>query len=161
MGCKALLRVFAVAAAWESVLGTSPTGHPCCFVSIANHPTGNQYRSELEADLGYGIIETGMLVERALADAPNGYTPSQVDCPSTIPSVRLANGLAPEEENWLKQRRPNTIDPMKDLLKRLNIDVLDTSKYINNHKNDMSSIPNIAIACSGGGWRALLNGAGT
>jgi lysophospholipase len=49
---------------------------------------------------------------------------------------------------------------MKDLLRRLNINGLDTTNYIDTHANDISNIPNIGIAASGGGWRALLNGAG-
>jgi lysophospholipase len=52
------------------------------------------------------------------------------------------------------------LDPMKDLLSRLNIDGLDTTNYIDSHSSDISNIPNIGIAASGGGWRALLNAAG-
>ena len=49
---------------------------------------------------------------------------------------------------------------MKELLGRLNIEGLDTTNYIDSHANDISNLPNIGIAASGGGWRALLNGAG-
>ena len=49
---------------------------------------------------------------------------------------------------------------MKDFLGRLNINGLDTDQYINRLQNNLSSLPNIGIAISGGGYRAMLNGAG-
>lgn len=49
---------------------------------------------------------------------------------------------------------------MRDFLGRLNITGLDTNKYIDDHANNASALPNIAIAASGGGYRAMLNGAG-
>lgn len=49
---------------------------------------------------------------------------------------------------------------MRDLLSRMNITGLDTDSYINNHRNNASALPNIGIAISGGGYRAMQNGAG-
>ncbi len=49
---------------------------------------------------------------------------------------------------------------MRDLLGRLNITGLDTDQYINNNRNNVSNLPNIGVAVSGGGYRAMLNGAG-
>ena len=49
---------------------------------------------------------------------------------------------------------------MRDLLSRMNIQGLDTDNYINTHRHNASALPNIAIAASGGGYRAMLNGAG-
>ncbi|KAF2726179.1 lysophospholipase Plb1 [Polychaeton citri CBS 116435] len=49
---------------------------------------------------------------------------------------------------------------MRDLLSRMNITGLDTDQYINNHQNNASALPNIGIACSGGGYRALMTCAG-
>lgn len=49
---------------------------------------------------------------------------------------------------------------MQDLLSRLNITGLDTDSYLNNHRNNISALPKIGIAASGGGYRALMNGAG-
>jgi lysophospholipase len=50
---------------------------------------------------------------------------------------------------------------MHDLLDRLNITGFDAGAYIDEHSNNGSALPNIGIAVSGGGYRALLNGAGT
>jgi lysophospholipase len=49
---------------------------------------------------------------------------------------------------------------MKDFLKRANIDGFDAAAYIDKHKDNTTALPNIALAFSGGGYRALLNGAG-
>jgi lysophospholipase len=49
---------------------------------------------------------------------------------------------------------------MRDFLGRMNISGFDAKKYITNHANDIAALPNYGIAFSGGGWRALMNGAG-
>lgn len=49
---------------------------------------------------------------------------------------------------------------MTDLLGRLSIPGFDASSYISKNKNNVSSLPNIALAFSGGGYRATLNGGG-
>lgn len=99
---------------------------------------------------------------RALpANAPHGYTPQTNNCPSNPPQARDArSGLATEETAWLQKRRPATLEPMRQLLNRINIKGLNTNNYINQHRNNVSALPNIGIAVSGGGYRAMLNGAG-
>lgn len=52
------------------------------------------------------------------------------------------------------------MDPMRDLLGRLNISGFDAESYITKYANNASALPNIAIAVSGGGYRACLNGGG-
>lgn len=49
---------------------------------------------------------------------------------------------------------------MRAFLVRANISGFDVGKYIDNHRSNTSALPNIALAFSGGGYRALLNGAG-
>ncbi|KAK3115845.1 Lysophospholipase 1 [Teratosphaeriaceae sp. CCFEE 6253] len=94
------------------------------------------------------------------ANAPHGYTPQVGNCPTNRPVVRPASSLSPNETAWLELRRNATIEPMRDLLSRLNITGLDTTSYINEHQSNASALPNIGIALSGGGLRAMLNGAG-
>ncbi|KAF4176058.1 hypothetical protein CNMCM8694_007068 [Aspergillus lentulus] len=96
---------------------------------------------------------------RALPNAPDGYTPANVTCPATRPSIRGAGSLSPNETAWLEIRRNNTVQPMKDLLGRLNL-TFDAASYIDRVSSNASNLPNIAIAVSGGGYRALTNGAG-
>lgn len=97
---------------------------------------------------------------RATPQAPNNYTPSAVDCPVTLPSIRNATSLSGNEETWLQLRRNNTVWSIRDFLARANITGLDTNTYINNLTKNASALPIIGIAISGGGYRALMNGAG-
>ncbi|EKG11513.1 hypothetical protein MPH_11402 [Macrophomina phaseolina MS6] len=98
--------------------------------------------------------------KRASPDAPNGYTPTRENCPSNRPTLRDGRSLSPNETAWLETRRNNTVSAMRDLLGRLNITGFDSNSYIDDAANNVSALPNIAIAASGGGWRAMLNGAG-
>ena len=50
--------------------------------------------------------------------------------------------------------------PMRDLLGRLNITGFDAESYITKNAKNASALPNVAIAVSGGGYRACLNGGG-
>ncbi|KAL8827838.1 MAG: hypothetical protein Q9170_006857 [Blastenia crenularia] len=101
-----------------------------------------------------------LLQSRAVPNAPNGYTPEQLDCPSDKPTIRSAITLSSSERSWLDKRRNNTVDPMRELLQRFNIPNFDGPKYISDNANNQSALPNVGIAVSGGGYRALLNGAG-
>lgn len=116
----------------------------------------------LEAkDLYMDTLEIyGELERRALPNSPNGYTPSKVDCPSDRPSVRGAGELSQSETSWLEKRRNVTVDPMRNFLNRVNITGFNVDSWFNDHSSNASALPNIGIAVSGGGWRALLNGAG-
>lgn len=52
------------------------------------------------------------------------------------------------------------MQPMRDLLTRINIAGFDAGAYIDKHKDNTTALPNVAIAFSGGGYRAMTNGAG-
>lgn len=98
---------------------------------------------------------------RALPDSPSGgYAPKYVDCPSTRPKVRIAEGLSSEETSWLHRRRNNTVEPLRTLLSRASIPSFNATAYIDRIRDNATSLPNVAIAFSGGGYRALMNGAG-
>ncbi|KAL9614257.1 MAG: hypothetical protein Q9167_001213 [Letrouitia subvulpina] len=105
-------------------------------------------------------IDLAALRPRALPNAPNGYTPETQDCPSRRPTIRSASDLSPNESSWLDLRRSKTVQPMRDFLKRAAIPSFDAEAYINQNAQNQSALPNIGIAVSGGGWRALMNGAG-
>lgn len=111
------------------------------------------FREEAELS-GYPIAQ------RAVAASPKGYTPSQVNCPKERPEIRAGSDISPQEKEWLLKRRNETIDPIKSLLKRLAIPDFDSDKYLANVKNDSTALPNIGLAISGGGYRAMLTGAG-
>ncbi|KAL4908707.1 hypothetical protein BDW74DRAFT_187287 [Aspergillus multicolor] len=124
-------------------------------------------RLPLVAAAAAGIANAASLVSgsagvtvRALPDAPDGYTPKEVSCPSTKPTIRDADNLSEHETEWLKVRRKATLAPMKELLGRLDLGAFDASAYIDKHSSNVNNIPNIAVALSGGGYRAMTNGAG-
>jgi lysophospholipase len=49
---------------------------------------------------------------------------------------------------------------MRDFFSRAGIDGFDAGAYVDRHAGDVGKLPNIGIAVSGGGHRAMLNGAG-
>ncbi|KAJ5949088.1 hypothetical protein N7454_000672 [Penicillium verhagenii] len=100
------------------------------------------------------------IIRRALPNAPNGYTPTNVTCPSSRPTIRSAAKLSTNETEWLEVRRNKTITPMKDFFSHVSVGDYDVGAYIDKHSANVSNLPNIAIAASGGGYRAMLNGAG-
>ncbi|KAL2845253.1 lysophospholipase catalytic domain-containing protein [Aspergillus pseudoustus] len=104
-------------------------------------------------------IANPLTTPRALPNAPDEYSPANVTCPATKPSIRSAASLSTNETDWLEARHREVLSPMRDLLKRMNITGFDASAYINLVSNT-SNVPNIGIAVSGGGYRAMLNGAG-
>lgn len=100
-------------------------------------------------------------VARALPNAVSGgYAPAIVDCPSSRPTIRSAATLSQNETDWLSKRRAATVQPMADFIDRAGISGFNGADYINNLSNNVSALPNIGIAMSGGGYRALMNGAG-
>lgn len=77
-----------------------------------------------------------------------------------LPTVRSAAELSTNETLWLQTRRNNTVPALKDFLNRANISGFDVNKYFEDISTDNSNFPNIGIAVSGGGYRALMVGAG-
>jgi lysophospholipase len=101
------------------------------------------------------------VIRRASPDSPtNGYAPGSIDCPSVRPSIRSAATVSTNESDWLTKRRQNTLTDLTTFLTASNITDFDVQSFISSHQSNMSNIPNIGIAVSGGGYRALLNGAG-
>lgn len=49
---------------------------------------------------------------------------------------------------------------MRDFLNRVNITGFDVNSYLDSASSNASALPNIGLTFSGGGWRAMLNGAG-
>ncbi|KAK1529246.1 lysophospholipase [Colletotrichum costaricense] len=110
-------------------------------------------------------MAAGLIMEaldpRALPNSPSGgYAPAIVDCPSARPTIRSASALSPNETAWLPLRRNATVEPMREFLTRVSIPNFDAGAYIDRVSSSSSQLPNIALAVSGGGYRALMNGAG-
>ncbi|KJZ77229.1 hypothetical protein HIM_03550 [Hirsutella minnesotensis 3608] len=106
------------------------------------------------------VRDYASLDRRATDRSPKGYTPSSVDCPRQRPSIRNGSTLSPQEQEWLPRRRNDTIPHIRSLLKRIAIPGFDSDRYLEGVEKNATALPNIGIAVSGGGYRAMLNGAG-
>lgn len=84
------------------------------------------------------------------------YAPAKGSCPSNFQFVRPADSLAPEEVSWLEKRHEKTNPALISFLKRLNLTGVDVENLVNGAENPI----NIALTFSGGGYRAMLAGAG-
>lgn len=94
---------------------------------------------------------------RAAPNAPSGgYAPATVDCPKDGPTIRDGGSLSSEESDWLKTRDEKTRKALGKFLDKAKIGGFDSGSYLD--RDD--ALPRIAISVSGGGYRALLNGAG-
>lgn len=85
----------------------------------------------------------------------NSYKPGKVDCPDGD-LVRTADSLSDEETKWLKGRQDVLKGNLIDFLLKSNMSDFDAEDFVNNAKR----IPTIGVAFSGGGYRAMLCGAG-
>ncbi|KAK2803069.1 Lysophospholipase 1 [Emmonsiellopsis sp. PD_5] len=100
------------------------------------------------------------LALRALPNAPDGYTPEDTSCGNGRPSVRNAAKISQHESRWLVGRREKTTEAMKEFFGRVSIDGFDAREYLEKNAKNISALPNVGIAVSGGGYRALMNGGG-
>ncbi|OLL24675.1 Lysophospholipase 1 [Neolecta irregularis DAH-3] len=91
----------------------------------------------------------------SLVPGPSLYRPVNTSCPS-YPLVRTASkSLSSNETSYVNGRDKITNPLLSDLLTRLNLSDFDVSKFLSNYT------PKVALSFSGGGYRAMLNGAGT
>lgn len=68
--------------------------------------------------------------------------------------LRDASTLSQTEKDWVAKRHEATDRATKDFLNRANMTNFDVASFMDGYS------PNIGIAFSGGGYRAMLNGAG-
>ncbi|KAJ3457714.1 hypothetical protein MRS44_014855 [Fusarium solani] len=106
------------------------------------------------------LSQPASLSRRGSPQAPNGYVPTEVTCPSERPSIRNGTRISDQEREWLPKRRNETIPHIRTLLKRIAIPGFDSDEYLKDVENNSTALPNIGIAVSGGGYRAMLCGAG-
>ncbi|KAI5781958.1 lysophospholipase [Geopyxis carbonaria] len=94
------------------------------------------------------------LEARAFSDSPTGdYAPGEVACPSK-PLLRTARNVSSGETAFLKARHVKTDAALSKFLKRAKLNNFDVDGFLDGYS------PNVALAFSGGGYRAMLNGGG-
>ena len=93
----------------------------------------------------------------------NGYAPANVTCPTDFNLIREANELSANETEWVSKRKQITKETLNGFLTKAMKNFNDTSlleKLFSGDSSSESLVPKIGIAASGGGYRAMLSGAG-
>ena len=97
-------------------------------------------------------------MQKALAAS---YAPVKVDCPSDVQWIRPANGLSPDEAEWVFGRKQVVSTALAAYLDRLNLTDFDLAKYLDSLQNsNYSSVPTLGLAISGGGTASGFTGTG-
>ncbi|KAK6460816.1 lysophospholipase [Scheffersomyces coipomensis] len=95
------------------------------------------------------------LIATVLATSPtDGYAPGYVQCPSNSKLTRDATGLSSSESSWVQSRKEITNAALSTFLTNANLTDFDVDSFLS------SNSPTIGLAFSGGGYRAMLTGAG-
>ncbi|CAG87754.1 DEHA2E04774p [Debaryomyces hansenii CBS767] len=84
-----------------------------------------------------------------------GYAPGQVDCPDKS-LVRAASDISDEEKEWIEGRNKITNENLIKFLENCDMKDFDAEKFVKNTSKPIT----IGLSFSGGGYRAMLNGAG-
>jgi len=101
------------------------------------------------------LLLTCVIYIASCVGAQPSYAPINVTCPSDL--IRYGdNGLSPQESQYISQRRIKATRNINTWLELVNLENFDVSSFLANESN----VPTLAIAFSGGGYRAMLNGAG-
>ena len=101
------------------------------------------------------LLLTCAIYLASLVGAELSYAPINVNCPSDL--IRYGdNGLSPEESRYVSQRRTKAAQSLQTWLELVNLENFNVPSFLANESN----VPTLAIAFSGGGYRAMLNGAG-
>lgn len=104
------------------------------------------------------IIYVIVIFAIANAKSPSGgYAPARAECPKDKSLLREAKSISNEEKKWIKKRQMKTNEALINYLDQANLADFDAEKFLG--KNSSLSI-NIGLAFSGGGYRAMLVGAG-
>ncbi|KAF5118609.1 hypothetical protein DV454_000436 [Geotrichum candidum] len=102
------------------------------------------------------VVSTALLASLTAAWNPdNSYAPTHIQCPSNASFLTVASDtFAKNEADWVEARHNVTNPKLIEFLDRMNLDNFDAESFLAN-----SSL-NIGLAFSGGGYRAMLCGAG-
>ncbi|KAI5951058.1 plb1 [Candida jiufengensis] len=141
---------------WPFDSGTTTSGNSASSIPTPASSSGGQgFFQSLIGDFGGGSssTETGA----AATDDTNPYAPYNVTCPSGS-LIREASGISDEEKNYIQHRHEITNKNLVNFLKKANMTDFDPDSFINDNSDNHNIT--IGLAFSGGGYRAMLCGAG-
>ncbi|EGW30428.1 phospholipase B1 [Spathaspora passalidarum NRRL Y-27907] len=102
----------------------------------------------------YLIPQILLLLQVVLATSPTkGYAPGAVNCPGGS-LTRAATGINTQEENYITNRNPITKSALGTFLSNAGLTDFNVAAFLG------EASPSIGLAFSGGGYRAMLTGAG-
>jgi lysophospholipase len=81
------------------------------------------------------------------SDNVEAYSPVKVKCPKEYTWIRPADSLSADEQDYLKRRRPRLEESWAQRMKAVGL-------------KDLPRTPVVALALSGGGYRAMVSGSG-
>ncbi|KAG0656865.1 Lysophospholipase 1 [Maudiozyma exigua] len=91
----------------------------------------------------------------------NSYVPGNVTCADDIKLIRQASKtLSDNETSWLQKRDPIAAEALLSFVERAMTNISGADDLTKRIFSNSSSAPKIGIAASGGGYRAMLSGAG-
>jgi len=106
------------------------------------------------------VLLSSSILSIAHAWSPtNSYAPATVDCADDLNIIRAADGLSDSESSWVAKRDAVTQAALKTFLTRATSNFGDKS-ILNSLFSESSNVPRVAIAASGGGYRATFGDAG-
>ena len=109
--------------------------------------------------LGFLTLCAALVAAQNLSES---YAPVYVECPSNSHFIRPASeGLNPEEEQWLHNRKKAVAGALPRYLSRANMTDFDIESYVRAlNRTDYAAVPAIGLAVSGGGWASAIMGSG-
>lgn len=137
---------------------------PLALVASALSASGSALLTPLALD-GRQLAEliaaqaSAKIAARQSSDTQSSYAPLK-NQPCPFPAghdyVRPATGLSANETAYIAARLNNAKDPLRAFFARAKVDVDSLDSLV----SDSATTPRIAIAISGGGFRAMLHGSG-
>jgi lysophospholipase len=93
----------------------------------------------------------------SLAWSPtDSYAPGPIECPSDLTLVRPALNISKDEADYIEQRNKITDAELKTFLDNADMKDFDADQFL----SSLNTSIKIGLTFSGGGYRAMLNGAG-
>ncbi|CAB4255554.1 similar to Saccharomyces cerevisiae YOL011W PLB3 Phospholipase B (lysophospholipase) involved in phospholipid metabolism [Maudiozyma barnettii] len=108
------------------------------------------------------LVIAAALAASADAWSPtNSYVPANVSCADDIKLIREASKtLSDNETSWLQKRDPIASEALLAFVQRAMANISSADDLAERIFSNSSTAPKIGIAASGGGYRAMLSGAG-
>lgn len=93
-----------------------------------------------------------------MASSPSkGYAPGKITCPGNSSFIREANSISSDEADWVASRHKKTDLAVIDFLENAGLEDFDAASFVTSANQSV----NLAVAFSGGSYRAMLMGAGS